>query len=256
MLNNIIIVILYAFTLNNNVSSQNSYGWERILNPIYEINGTYVQQGPDNFKYWMTQPAGNILGTGNYEYIKYNNNSGVWYSASNSIFRAEYYSYYIGGGHSTSGYYFPTAFAVSPLDTNFILINTCVPHTGSPPYDIRLFYSYDNGNTKTDIPSFLYKVFRGLAINPVNDSICYASSNDTIYKSTDRGISWLRLNAIRSFNGILTINPINTNFIYAADDSLFVSSNGGTNFQFALNQKFNRIIFNFTDSSLLAISKK
>lgn len=253
MSNRIIILFLYAFAMNNNVCSQNSYGWERILNPIYEIKDTYVQQGPGNFKYWMTQPAANISGSGNYDFLKYNYNTNSWYAASHSIFIAIYYNYYI--GYTVSGHYFPTAFAVSPSDTNFILINSCVPHTGAPPYDIRLFYSYDNGTNRIDIPSFVYKVFMGLAINPVNDSICYASSNDTIFKSTDRGISWLRLNSIRSFNGRLTINPINTNFIYAADDSLFVSSNGGVNFQFALNQKFNLIIFNFTDSSLLAISK-
>ncbi|MBK8552517.1 MAG: hypothetical protein IPL53_16190 [Ignavibacteria bacterium] len=253
MTKRIIIIILYAFLINNNVNSQNSYGWERILNPIYEIKATYVQQGPNNFKYWMTQSAADMLGSGNYDFIKYNYNANTWYSASHSVFRAVYYSYYI--GYTVSGYYFPTAFAVSPQDTNFLLINTCVPHPQNPPYDIRLFYSIDNGSTKTDIQNFQYKVFRGLAINPINDSLCYASSNDTIYKSTDRGISWSQFNTIRSFNGTLTINPINTNYIYAADDSLFVSSNSGTNFQFALNQKINSIIFNFTDSSLLAISK-
>jgi len=253
MIKKIIIIILYAFLMNNNVNSQNSYGWERILNPIYEIKATYVMQGPDNFKYWMTQPAANLTGSGNYDFIKYNNNSNNWYAASHSIFSAVYYSYYI--GYTVSGYYFPTAYAVSPSDTNFILINTCVSHPQNPPYDIRLFYSVDNGNNRTDIPNFTYKVFSGLAINPKNDSICYGSSNDTIYRSTDRGISWNQFNSIRSFKGTLTINPINANYIYAADDSLFVSSNGGTNFQFVLNQKFNRIIFNFTDSSLLAISK-
>lgn len=253
LIKKIIIIILYVFLMNNNVNSQNSYGWERILNPIYEINATYVQQGPNNFKYWMTQPAANISGSGNYDFLKYNYNTNTWYAASHSIFCAVYYSYYI--GYTVSGYYFPTAFSVSPADTNFLLLNTCVSQPQNPPYDIRLFYSFDNGNTRTDIPNFRFKIFRGLAINPKNDSICFASSNDTIYISTNRGVSWSSLSAIRSFNGTLTINPINTNYIYAADDSLFVSSNGGTNFQFALNQKFNRIIFNFTDSSLLTISK-
>lgn len=249
-------LLLVLFLLNTQiVSSQNSYGWERILNTIYGMNGFYMQKNSQTSKVWMIRPAAELAGSGNYDFIKYNFNSNTWRSASNSIFRGVYYSYYIGGGHSISGYAFPPAFSISPEDTNFILINTVVPHTGSPPSDIRLFYSYDNGNTKTDIPRFQYKSFTGIIINPKNDSVNLATSTDTIFKSYDRGVTWSAVSLIPFFRGALAINPTDTSNIYALDDSLFVSSDGGNNFNFILNKKFTNFTFKNSDTTIIATSK-
>ena len=249
-------LLLVLFLLNTqNGSSQNSYGWERIFNSIYGMNGFYMQHGFQNGKVWTVRPVGNMIGTGNYDFIKYNNNSNTWYDASNSIFRGVYYSYYIGGGHSISGYALPTSFSFSPADTNFILINTVVPHIDNPPYDIRLFYSYDNGNTRTDIPYFQYRSFSGIVINPRNDSVCYAASSDTVYKSNNRGVNWTQISAIPFFRGTLAINPIDTSIIYALEDSLFISSDGGNNFNFILNKKFTNFTFKNSDTTIIATSK-
>ncbi|HMQ68530.1 MAG TPA: T9SS type A sorting domain-containing protein [Ignavibacteria bacterium] len=250
-----ILVLFFLIIQSSNVNSQNSYGWERIFNSIYGFQEFYNQQNPDNNKYWMVRPISNMINTGNYEFIKYNKTANSWYAASNSIFRGVYYSYYLGGGHSTSGYFLPLSYNVSYSDSNFILINTLIPHDQNPPYDIRLLISYDNGITKTDLTGFGIKKFSGIAINPFNDSVCLAVSTDTIYRSTDRGITWFGNSVIPNFSGSLSINPMDTNIIYAYDDSLFISSDGGNNFNFILNKKFNRIVFNFSDSSVFASSK-
>lgn len=249
-------LLLLLFLLNtHNVSSQNSYGWERILNTIYGINGFYIQQNSQTEKVWMIRTAAELIGTGNYDFIRYNNNTNTWRAASNSIFRGVYYSYYIGGGHSNSGYALPPAFYISPGDTNFILINTVVPHDQNPPYDIRLFYSYDNGITRTDIPYFQSKSFTGIAISPKNDSVNFAAAGDTIFKSTDRGVYWTPVSVIPFLRGTLRINPFDTSIVYALDDSLFVSSDGGNSFNYILNKKFTNFTFKYSDSTILATWK-
>jgi len=247
--------LLFFLLQISNVRSQNAYGWERIFNSIYGMNEFYNQQNPDNQKYWLVRPINQIIGTGNYEFIKYNNTINSWYAASNSLFRGVYYSYYFGGGHSISGHVLPLAYYISPSDTNFILINTLVPHDQSPPYDIRLLISYDNGFTKGDSSDFGVKNFSGITINPLNDSICFAVSSDTIFKSIDRGINWYNNSAIPYFRGRLSINPMDTGLIYATDDSLYVSTDGGNSFNYILDKRFNRIVYNFTDSSILSTSR-
>ncbi len=242
-------------SISLSANSQNSYGWERIFNSLYGINGFHLTKSFNNTKFWMVRPVGDLFGTGNYEFLKYNYNSDRWYVASNSIFKGIYYSYYVGGGHSISGHALPNSMAISPADTNFTLINTVEPHQGNPPYDIRLFYSYDNGATKADIPIFQFKSVSGLCINGKNDSINYACFSDTIFRSVDRGISWSAVSVIPYFKGTLTVNPNDTNFVYAMDDSLFISSNGGSNFNYVLNKKFSNLLFKFSDKTILATVK-
>jgi len=235
--------------------SQNSYGWERIYNSIYGINGSYISINTDGTKLWLVRPVYNLLGTGYYDFIRYAESSNSWHPASGSIFKAVYYSYYIGWGTTINGYEYPPWFAVSPCDSAFILINTTVAHVGAPPDDKRLFYSYNNGLSRVDIPAFHYKVFHGIAINPLNDSICYATFGDSIIKSSDRGANWFSHSALIGFAGRLVINPVDTNILYAIDDSLWISSNGGLDFQVSSEKKFIQFLISASGLELVATSK-
>lgn len=248
--------LLITFFSSVKLYSQNSYGWERIFSSTYGINGFYSQVNYDGSKLWMVRPVGDLFGTGNYDFIKYNNNSNSWYIASNSIFRAPYYIYSI-GSITISGWSFPPAYAYSNNDTNFVLINTVVIHTSSPPSDFRLFSSYDNGNTRTDYAQFQYKVFTGLAINPLNDSVNYALYTDTIYKSVDRGVSWSANSYIPSFKGKLSINPVDTSIVYGygLNDSLFISTNSGNNFSYVTDINFEQILYRNSDSAIIGLSR-
>jgi hypothetical protein len=235
--------------------TQNSYGWERIYNSIYGIDGSYMSRNTDGTSLWLIRPVNNQLGTGYYDFIRYTESSNSWHPASGSIFKAVYYSYYIGGGNAISGYEYPHCFAVSPSDSEFILINTTLGHVGAPPYDKRLYYSYDNGLSRVDIPAFQHKVFHGISINPVNDSICYATFGDSIIKSADRGANWFRHSALIGFGGRLVINPVDTCILYAVDDSLWISSNGGLNFQVSSEKKFSQFLIGASGLELFATSK-
>ncbi len=162
-----------------------------------------------------------------------------------------YYQYYY-GGFTIRGYAYPPSFAISQLDTSFILVNTTVGHPDSSPFDKRLYCSYNNGLSFLDILAFQYKWFHGIAINPLNDSICYATFGDSIVKSTNRGASWLRHSALFSFSGRLEINPVDTNILYAIDDSLWISTNGGLDFQITSEKKFSQFQIGSSGLELVA----
>lgn len=242
--------------LGQNSFSQNQYGWERILNSIYGINGFYVTPSNSNSnKVWLVRTIGDLYGTGNYDFIKYNEISNSWYPSSHLMLRANWYSY-SQGPFNYSGWLFPSAFSISPLDSNFIIANIYdQPPASSPPQNIKFYYSFNNGSTKTEIPVFYGSRFNGLSINPVNDSVCYAAKADTIYKSSNRSFSWTAVSSIPYFNGSLIINSIDTSFLYAMDDSLFISSDGGSSFAFVVNLKFKQLIYRLSDSLVFGISK-
>jgi hypothetical protein len=231
--------------------AQNSYGWERVYNSIYGIEGSYVRRTSDDTKLWLVRPVYNLFGTGYYDFIKYRESSNSWYPVSNTIFKAVYYQYSY-GQYTISGYENPPCFEVSPLDTSFVLVNTTVSHFNSQPYDKRLYCSYNNGLSILDILDFQYVRFHGIVINPLNDSICYATFGDTIVKSTNRGASWLGHSGLFSFSGRLEINPVDTNILYAIDDSLWLSTNGGMDFQVTSEKKFSQFQIGSSGLELVA----
>ena len=102
---------------------------------------------------------------------------------------------------------------------------------------------------------FYNQVLYGCDINPANDNIIYAGVEDYIYKSTNRGNSWVVVSNLTDLNGFVKINPLRTNDIFTAGtSSMFLSTNGGSNF-FALNiPPFKEIAFNEIDSSIYGIT--
>lgn len=255
MIRKIIIILILQALYGSTVIGQNSYGWERIYNSLYGINGFYINSNSDGNKFWIIRPIYNTLGSGYYDFLRYNENSNIWYPFAHSSFKAVYYSYYVGGGFSYSGYTFPPSFAVSAGDTNFNLVNTVVPHTGSPPYDIRMFYSYVNGVSNNEIDYFRLRQINTVVINPLNDSINLLTSGDTVFKSIDRAITWSPISIIPNFRGDLMINQIDTNYLYAVGDSFYASSNGGISFQNVLNKKFTELICPGPSNRLVGIIK-
>ncbi len=238
----IILLLIFLFAVSTDVISQNSYGWERILNSIYGINSFYsVKLKNDVNKYWGVKLISD------YTYRFYSNST--WHTAYNGALNS-FHWVITPGGNYIEGWNHPNIFAISSCDTNFFLLNfdERIPFYGG---QIRTYYSWDFGANKIIINSLDGIILSGLAIDPNNDSINYCASNQIIYKSTSRGANWFVTDSIESFSGLLTINSNNTNYIYGMDDSLFISSDKGYNFSYAAGIKLIQMIF-LDDTTIIA----
>lgn len=75
-------------------------------------------------------------------------------------------------------------------------------------------------------------------IDPTTASTIYAGY-DVVYKSTDRGNNWTQVSPVLSSSiklRSLAVAPSNSNYIYAASfDTLFLTTNGGTNWFYSNN---------------------
>lgn len=161
-------------------------------------------------------------------------------------------------------------FAVSLLDTNFALTNyvsgcgwDCGDHT---------YYSTNYGTNWTLIPGlgndFIGTQSRGFDIDPKNPNIMYsiypsigASNRFIVYKSSNKGLNWVRIDSINTSirsipEGYTKINPFRINYIYTRGwENLIISTNSGMNFDTAVGSaSFGDIKFNRVDSSMIAYS--
>jgi len=88
-------------------------------------------------------------------------------------------------------------------------------------------------------------------IDPTTASTIYAGY-DVVYKSTDRGNNWTQVSPVLSSYiklRSLAVAPSNSNYIYAASfDTLFLTTNGGTNWFFSNN------LFGITPITYIAVS--
>ena len=146
-------------------------------------------------------------------------------------------------------------FTISHSDSNLII--KYMNYAGAPSPQCAAFIR-SNITTNGGVSSatiFYNQVLYGCDINPANDNIIYAGVEDYIYKSTNRGNSWVVVSNLTDLNGFVKINPLRTNDIFTAGtSSMFLSTNGGSNF-FALNiPPFKEIAFNEIDSSIYGIT--
>ncbi|MBI1802938.1 MAG: T9SS type A sorting domain-containing protein [Ignavibacteria bacterium] len=86
---------------------------------------------------------------------------------------------------SLIGRYFPTAtIEVDPVDRRTV-------YAGQGPD--KIFRTTDQGQTWDTVPHPSAYFLTSLAIDPVNDSILYAGYQSGVFRSTDRGNSWIEL---------------------------------------------------------------
>ena len=74
------------------------------------------------------------------------------------------------------------------------------------------------------------KTVNGFAVDSLNPKIMYAAMRDGLFKSTDAGETWKRIeNGLKNLAAV-SINPKNPKEIYvsAADGTIFMSSDAGT----------------------------
>ena len=169
--------------------------------------------------------------------------------ANNHIYKS------IDGGSS-----WPLVSNVSNLATNIAVrpgVTTTMYAWGD--FNSSFFKTIDSGASWSDI--YLPQI-TDIAINQVNPNIMYASlNNDGIYKSTNAGSTWARLNngwpvgtpALGSgLYSSVTIDPLNENAVYATSlgQGVYTSTNAGSSW-FFLNGTSTTALSNFYINKLV-----
>src|SRR5262249_947110 len=96
--------------------------------------------------------------------------------------------------------------------------------------------STDSGNTWTDVNSGLTAPILVLAIDPATPATLYAaSSNAGMFKTTNGGGHWDPINNGFTYASAcgLAIDPITPTRVYAISESVYKSTNGGSNWNLA-----------------------
>lgn len=77
------------------------------------------------------------------------------------------------------------------------------------------------------------KTVNGLAVDPSNPKVMYVAMRDGLFKSTDAGETWTRVeNELKNLAAV-SMNPKNPKEIYvsAADGTIFMSADAGKKWQ-------------------------
>lgn len=117
--------------------------------------------------------------------------------------------------------------AVSQSNPDVILLGG---QKSSGGYAHRVYISEDGGDSFTDITpftgsneSFVY----GVAIHPTDPDILLAGTNTSVYRSTDRGGSWIKT-ATQSRNYRIMYSHLDPNLVFSGGySSIYRSTNGG-----------------------------
>ncbi|HMU42883.1 MAG TPA: T9SS type A sorting domain-containing protein [Ignavibacteriaceae bacterium] len=88
----------------------------------------------------------------------------------------------------------------------------------NPP---QIWHSSDYGLTWDSLPIPFIDCINDFEIAPSNDSIMYTAYSFGIFKSTDKGNSWIQLPFIGPYAHYLEIDPRNPDIVYAATEDLF-----------------------------------
>ena len=143
--------------------------------------------------------------------------------------------------------------SISNTDSNFIishlqtegggLVGNCVTPIRSTKK------SYDGGLTHNFILQGLK--INAIEIDPSDDDIIYAGSENNIYKSTDRGISFSIISNVNSLTNLLKVSPFNSSNVFTSSASgMYISTNGGASFSSLGIPSFNQMQF-ISNTSLI-----
>jgi len=132
---------------------------------------------------------------------------------------------------------------MDPANSNILYAGT---GEGCFPIDalrgIGVLKTTDGGSTWTTLtnfstpnPDYGYYYINKLVISSANSSILYAGMIGGIWKSTDAGLSWAKLNISTTYISCMDLvaNPSNASILYAAfglhnPDGVYKTTNGGT----------------------------
>ena len=113
----------------------------------------------------------------------------------------------------------PMSLAIDPISTKTIYIGS---------YGDGVFKSTNGGSSWTKINAGLTNTYiNSIVIDPKNPQIIYAGTDKGLFKSTNGGLSWSKTGLADALICSLYFDPINSQTIYAASESLFKSTNGG-----------------------------
>jgi len=90
-----------------------------------------------------------------------------------------------------------------------------------------LFRSLDGGGTFTPLAGLAVQILNGLAIDPADPQILYASAFEGVYKSSDRGLTWALSGLTEAIILQVIIDPASPSTLLAIGTEVFRSTNGG-----------------------------
>ncbi|HCN36712.1 MAG TPA: hypothetical protein DIS94_03250 [Bacteroidetes bacterium] len=157
---------------------------------------------------------------------------------------------------------FIASLKISSQDSNKILYSRYLPWW-EPNHEVYL--TTNNGlNFQSLAVSTFMDLFSGLDIYMKNDSLMMYVFDKNVYKSTNRGNNWFKIDSSSLFyssylNKFLSINHFNPQFVYGnGNNNLIISSNSGANFQISLNNigQIKSFEYNETEQTIYLLANK
>ena len=264
------ISIFFLFFILTNIYSQ--YGFQKIysddtsgkgiltMNNIKMSTGglkqIYIQRG-------ISYPSGNPNTSG--QYLKLNRVNNSWYIPLNGFANA---NWCLCTCPFTCN---PPVFVCnkvlllipSPVDTTYAIKNlmgSCGCDAGD-----AVFYTTNNGVNFVNLTQFsndfLGQACFGIDIDPVNDAVSYigypiiGQSYNVIYKTTNRGNTWVPTDTNSQFFRYLKINPLKrTNIFCGGSGQMLLSTSSGTDFFPVGGQAFYEMKFCYADSTIFGLA--
>ena len=122
--------------------------------------------------------------------------------------------------HPVQDQHYANAVAVDPNNSDVIYLGCRGAHG-------KVYKSTNGGQDWTDISSIINREIHDIEIDPTNSNNVIAASYSSIYRSTNRGDTWMKNNG-NAYGYKLAFDPYNPNIIYAAYYNLcFRSTDGG-----------------------------
>lgn len=199
---------------------------------------------------WAASNTGVVSNLGISQIAVDPNNSDIVYAASASVLKST-----DGGGHWRNSLLSGTSF----VPTKVLAFNPKQPSIIYGAWDPGRFTPYlsrsiDGGRTwdyfNSNLPAFPARLesFSSLAVDPVNTSTIYVSTNQGLFKNIDGG-NWIARGKGLPNNGaystLLAIDPKNSDRLFASSSQgVFLSTNGGKKWE--LTSLSDRLIYSVT----------